>query len=221
MEGIFMSISVTTITTISNRFTNLINKNNYERLLCNLMNASQKVFPGIYKQNTDQSHGESDFIETETEKKFEAKLPFRPIHGELIASNHKNFQKWLELVYKETIQFGKTLVATRGYNIESLELYKTIENQLNNIKPDEHAIFFFPYPVVWDEEELTILHMTSDFLDMIFRKLEEKGKIGSRGIYVIYPSLDGQMVLRCLNSRTREFLRCSEFDEFVTYNLNP
>lgn len=216
-----MPTSVTTIATISDKFSKLIYKNNYEHLLCNLMNASQKVFPGQYKQNTDQSCGQSDFVEIGTETKFEAKLPFRCIHGKLIGSDHKDFGKWLELVSEETTQFGKDLIATRGRNIESLELYKTIEKRLNSIEPDEHAIFFFPYPVVWDGEELTILHMTSDFLDTIFWKLEEKEKIGSRNIYVIYPALDGQIVLRCLNNRTREFLCCSEFDEFVTYNLNP
>lgn len=214
-----MPISVTMIATISDKFSNLINKNVYEPRLCNLMNKSSVIFPGQYQWVTEQSSGQCDFIEIETGTKFDAKLPFLPTHGKLIGSNNHDFKKWIELMQQEESEFGEDIVATRGKNTASLELYKIIEYRLESIEADEHAVFFFPYPIVLDSKELGIMHIASDYLDAIFKELKKQNKIGSRNIYVIYPAIDGEIVLRCLNNNKREFLRFSEFDEFITYNF--
>lgn len=56
-------LSVRMMATISEKFSKLINKNEYEPRLCKLMNASQRVFPGRYEWIADQPSGECDFVE--------------------------------------------------------------------------------------------------------------------------------------------------------------
>ena len=96
-----------------------------------------------------------------------------------------------------------------------------MDERLSSLEDDEHAVFFFPYPIVLDCKEFEFMLFTSDFLDAIFRELMRSQKIGSRSIYVIYPALDGDIVLRCLNDNRREFLHYDGFDEFITYQFKP
>lgn len=214
-----MPISVTMIASISERFSKLINKNEYEPRLCALMNLSHVIFPGQYKWITEQSSGQSDSEELEKGTKFDAKLPFTRKQGKLVGSNHHDFKKWLEMMQEEEAEFGEDIVTTRGKNVASLELYKIMEDRLSCVKEDEHVIFFFPYPIVLDSKELEIMHFVSDYLDAVFRELKKNNKVGSRKIYVIYPAIDGDMVLRCLNDNSREFVCYDGFSEFITYDF--
>ncbi len=216
-----MPLSVAMIATVSERFSKLINKNEYEPRLCELMNQSKEVFPGRYERLTEQYSGQCDYVDIESGAKFDAKLPFTPKHGKLIGSRNHDFRKWLELMQQEEAEFGDDIIASRGKNIASLELYKIMETRLSALKKDEHAIFFFPYPIVLDCQEFDFMHFVSDFLDAIFRELKRNDKIGSRSIYVIYPSFDKEIVLRCLNDNRREFLHYAGFDEFITYQFVP
>lgn len=36
-------------------------------------------------------------------------------------------------------------------------------------------------------------------------------------LYVIYPELDGTIVLRNMNENVREYLKCQEFDDYTLY----
>lgn len=214
-----MSVSITTIATISDKFSQLINKNEYEPRLCNLMNMSKQIFPGQYEWIKEQSSGECDFVEIQTGTKFDAKLPFMKRHGKLIGSRKHDFQKWLELMQQEEAEFGKDIVATRGQKVVSLELYKIMECRLDTVKEDENVIFFFPYPIVLDSKDSIMLQFVTDFLSAIFNELEKNNKIAARNIYTIYPSIDGDIVLRCLNDNKREYLKFSEFDNYISYGL--
>lgn len=167
----------------------------------------------------EQHAGQCDYVEVESGVKFDAKLPFICKQGKLIGSNHHDFKKWLELMQKEESEFGEDIVVSRGNNIASLELYKIMHERILSLETDENAIFFFPYPIVQDCKEFDFLHGMSDFLDTIFKELKRNNEIGSRNVFVIYPALDGNVVLRCLNDNRREFLRYDGFDEFITYQL--
>ena len=48
-RGDYMGVSLTMIATVSEKFSKLINKNEYEPLLLRLMNASQIIFPSQYE----------------------------------------------------------------------------------------------------------------------------------------------------------------------------
>ena len=98
-----------------------------------------------------------------------------------------------------------------------MELYKIMEDRLSTIQEDENAIFFFPYPIVMDSKEFEWMHFTSDFLDAIFRELNKNMKVSLRNIYVIYPTIDGDIALRCLNNNRREYIHYEGFDEFIVY----
>lgn len=216
-----MPLSVTMIASVSERFSKLIDKNEYEPRLCVLMNQSKEIFPGKYERVEEQFSGQCDYVEVESGTKFDAKLPFTRKHGKLIGSNNHDFKKWLELMQKEESEFGEDIVASRGKNIASLELYKIMHERILSLEADENAVFFFPYPIVLDCKEFEFMHFTSDFLDAIFRELKRSKEIGTRNVYVIYPAFDGDIVLRCLNDNRREFLRYDGFDEFITYQFNP
>lgn len=216
-----MPLSVKMIATISERFSNLINKNEYEPRLCNLMNASQKVFPGSYEWITDQSSSECDFVELGTGKKFDAKLPFTRKYGKIIGSRNHDFKKWMELMHNAEAEFGEDIIATRGNNVSSMEFYKIMDERLNTVQDDENVIFFFPYPIVLDGKDMAFFPFVTDFLGAIFNELRKRDKIKEREVFVIYPALDGEIVLRCLNNDEREYILFPDFDEFITYTFTP
>lgn len=214
-----MPLSVKMIATISEKLSKLVNKNEYEPRLCKLMNASQRVFPGRYEWIADQPSGECDFVEHETGKKYDAKLPFTSKHGKLIGSRNHDFKKWLELMRNAEAEFGEDIIATRGKSVTSLELYKIIDERLGSVQDDENVIFFFPYPIVLDGKDMMFFPYVTDFLGAIFNELRKQDKIKGRDIFVIYPACDGDIVLRCLNDDTREYIRFPEFDDFIAYNF--
>ena len=159
-----MSTSIKMIVTINEKFCYLVNKNVYEELICDLMNRSNNVFPGKYKRVMRQCSSQCDFVEVETGIKFEAKLPFEEIHGRLIGSRNRDYEKWLSLMMKQEAEYGEDIVKTRGQNVVSTELYKILEKRLATIKDDEHAIFFFPYPIGLDSKYTELGSVVSDFL---------------------------------------------------------
>jgi len=53
---------------------------------------------------------------------------------------------------------------------------------------------------------LNLLGMTSDILSSIFSQLVRNNVVRERNVYAIYPSMDEKIVLRCLNTGTREYL---------------
>jgi len=217
-----VAVEFTIATTISEKFSNLIKKDKYESCLCELMNLSTAVFPGRYQRVLEQPSNECDFIDIDTGTKFDAKLPFEKKHGKLIGSEkQRDFTKWLSLMQQQESEFGEDIIASRGKNIACMELYKILSHRLETIEPDEHVIFFFPYPVVIDSKEFEFMHFVSDFLDAIYRELKKNNLIGCRNVYVVYPAVDGNIVLRCLNNNEREFLRYCGFDEYITYSLKP
>ena len=212
-----MPIPVSMVATLSDRFSKLINKNEYEPLLCRLMNLSKKVFPSHYSWNSSQALGECDFVDDISNIKFDAKLPFERQHGALIGGRKRDVSKWIELMLQEEAEFGEDIFTTRGKNISSLELYRIIEHRLDSVASDENAIFFFPYPIVMDSKDIQLLQLVTDFLGAIFENLLINNKVSDRNIYAIYPSVDGDIVLRCLNTNDREYIKFPELDSYITY----
>lgn len=195
-----------------------IQSGNYEPYILALMNRSSKVFPGQYASNKDQSHGQSDFYNIDTLEKYEAKLPFDKQEGRLICSNRANFAEWLKYMLDEESEFGEQIIQQRGRcSIGELKLFKTMEKRLKSVKPDENAVFFFPYPITFDMEcdgELNLIQMCGDILSAIYAELIRRNVVASRNIFVIYPSVDEKMVLRCLNNNQREYL-CTQNTELL------
>lgn len=196
---------------------------NYEPYILNLMNRSTRVFPGQYASNKDQSHSQSDFYDVDTLEKYEAKLPFDKQEGRLICSNNANFAEWLKLMLDEEAEFGERIIRQRGKCcIGDLKLFKTMEKRLETVKSDENAVFFFPYPITFDMEyegELNLIQMCGDILSAIYVELVRRNAVASRKIFVIYPSVDEKMVLRCLNNNQREYLSVQNTQLLFSYKF--
>ncbi|MBQ3132770.1 MAG: hypothetical protein IJC17_00650 [Clostridia bacterium] len=213
------------IATLSDELKPFIQSGNYEPYTLDLMNKSALVFPGQYEWNEDQSNGQCDFYDVHTLEKFEAKLPFDKKEGQLICSNNANLKDWIEFMMNEEEEFGEKIIRCRGqYKITDLTLYKTLEKRINTVQKDENAVFLFPYPITLDAEGgdgLNLLHFCGDILSNIFSELAKQGVISTRKIYVIYPSLDNKMVLRCLNNHQREYLFSADMKRFFSYEFLP
>ena len=61
--------------------------------------------------------------------------------------------------------------------------------------------------------------MTGDILSSIFSQLVRNNIVGKRKVYVIYPSMDEKIVLRCLNTGVREHLVFDRLNEVFAYNF--
>lgn len=209
---------------LSEKLKSFIQSGNYESYVLELMNQSKTVFPGQYERNPIQSAGECDFFDTATREKYEAKLPFDKKEGELICRRDSDLKKWLEFMMDEEAEFGEKIIENRGkYKITDLRLYKTLEKRLNDVQQDENAIILFPCPITLDIEPvegcLNLLGMTSDILSSIFSQLVGNNVVGDRKVYAIYPSMDEKIVLRCLNTDTREYLVFDRLKEIFEYSF--
>lgn len=113
---------------IDNTFIELFNKHSYEGHVCEIINLSKRVFPGIYEEILTQSKGECDFIEASTKAKFDAKLPFTSKQVEMLVSNSAHIpdiKEWIEVMTKEALEYD--LIAARTnppYDITDAKLYK-------------------------------------------------------------------------------------------------
>lgn len=199
-------------------FGKLINKNVNEKLILNLMNESHNVFPGQYQWVESQSMGECDFIDVNTGQKFDAKLPLTKQQGALIGSRNHDYAAWMKTMTAIESEFSDCIDGSDGVkNVEGLELYKILEERLSSLRDDENAIFFFPYPIVLDAENLMTTSFCMDLLDHIFCELKKRGCIGRRAVYVIYPAIDTKIVLRNLRTGLREYVVCPELDQYIRY----
>ena len=217
-------MEVQKIAALSDELKSFIQSGNYEPYILNLMNRSEVIFPGQYVKNEDQSCNQCDFYDVETYEKFEAKLPFDKKEGKLICSNQGSLREWLKYMLDEEAEFGEKIILERGkHSVDSLRLYRTMEKRLKTVQENENAVILFPYPITLDMEGdggLNLLHFCSDILSSIFGKLKENGVVGNRKVYVIYPSADNKMVLRCLNSNQREYLLAEELNKVFAYSFS-
>ena len=218
-------MTIRTIVTISNSFKTFLQSGHYEDAILKLMNRSKHVFPYVYSYNENQSNGECDFISTEPDAhnliKYDAKLPFDGKEGKMICSKKSDFLKWIQFMMDEASEFSSCMILNRGmHNVNEITLYKTIEKRLCTIKEDENVVFFFPYPITHDGEGMIFTQRASDILSAIYDELKRNGKVGARTIYVIYPSMDKKMTLRCLNNNMREFLDSPEISQHISYEFS-
>ena len=214
-----MGFTIRETASISEAFKSLIQSGNYERLILNIINASTKIFPNKYMHIANQSHSQCDFVDNLTSEKYDAKLLFTSTQGKLIGSNHSDFLAWVKTMIDETTEFG-TYIENRGnYNIENLTLYSVMRDRLLSVEADEHAIFFIPYTIVLDSKEMIFTQFASDILSATFSKLAQNGLVGNRKVYAIYPSIDGDIVIRCLNSHAREFIPNIELKNYINFDV--
>ena len=185
---------------INIQFRDLLKSSKYEAHVGELMNKSQVVFPHSYAHQEDQSAGQCDYIDSSTGEKFDAKLPLSSKDG----------------VAEFKITPGNK--ANHDAMVMDLSLYKTMKNLISKTNPDEHVIFFIPYPIVLDFTNFP-LSGAIDILKAIYRLLNKELDFGEKQIYAIYVSYDKKVVLRNLGRDQREYIECDELWRYLSYDV--
>lgn len=211
-----MSLEIDVTVNINNDFRNLIHNGNYEKIILNIMNSSKKLFPNTYKHIKNQSHGECDFIDEKTSKKYDAKLPFSNSDGILIGSDNFDFVKWLELMHKRIEECQKIYIDD-NYSIEDSQLYRIIERIIKKVELEEQIILFFPYPIILDGANMFFSQFKKSILSSIYDALENNNLIKGRSIYTIFLGIDGEIVIRCLNNRKYECIPNLELNKYIDF----
>ena len=203
-----MSITLQTYITINEKFKKIIQSGNYERLIYSLLNVSAKLFPNEFEYIESQSCGECDFVDKKTGEKYDAKLPITTQQGKWIGSKQVDYKKWIESMLDECSEFAEKMIQKRGqHSIEELVLYQTLKQIIQKEKADEHIIFFFPFPIVYESSVGIYGQFASDILSTIYDGLQQSSTIKEQKIYAIYPSIDELIIIRNLANGAREYCK--------------
>ena len=205
---------------INIQFRDLLKCSKYEALVGELMNKSKIVFPNKYIHQEDQSFGQCDFIDSVTCEKYDAKLPFSPDDGKQIGSRKGNVGNFSKIMYQEVAEFtiSPGNKANHDAIVMNLSLYQTMKSLISKTNPDEHVIFFIPYPIVLDFTNFP-LSGAIDILKAIYRLLNKELNFGEKQIYAIYVSYDKKVVLRNLGRDQREYIECDELWSYLSYDV--
>ena len=212
---------VRTTVDIFDKFKTIIKSGNYEKIILEIMNSSQKIFNGKYVHNKEQSHGECDFVNLINRKKYDAKLPFSKKQGKLIGSKKHDYYAWLITMIDEASEFDNIAGTREKIDVENLILYKTIKDRLNTVEKDENLILFFPFPILsCDAPNAVMLQFSRNILTVVFNALENNGLVNGRQIYAIYPCMSNYLAIRHLNKRVCEYVSSEPLKNYIDYNIN-
>lgn len=206
---------------VSDEFKKIIQGGAYEELILTLMNKSTKLFPNEYERVVCQSHGECDFIDLKTNKKYDAKLPITKEQGRWLGSKNSNFEKWIQSMIDEIAECGQ-MIMNRSWDecIENLSLYQIMEKTIKKEPEDENIIFFIPFTIVFDGSNMIYTQFGSDILTFIFDRLEKNNVIGKRDVYVLYVGTEKELVFRHMNTRyVREYFSNEVLAKYIDYSI--
>lgn len=199
---------------ISDSFRDLLKRQKYEEYVFLIICQSKTVFSDIsFDKVTSQSNGECDYIDSNG-KKYDAKLLIDKKQGELLGNKRIEFEKWIDDLQKEEAEFYQIALEDNLDHITEVRLYHIMKSRLTALEADENAIFFLPFPMFAEFEDSCTTLATTDYIDYVYKQLEEEKEIAAREIYFIYPSLDGKWVLRNADG-IREYFTVPELDSFI------
>lgn len=209
---------------VANNVIDLFNKNEYEKIILNIINSSNVVFPEKYEYIKEQSNGECDYISSMSKAKYDAKLPFLPEQIKMLTDGKKHkpqIQEWLDQMNKEALEFKPHKIQNNPDEaITKAILYQIMKKSICKDKPDENIIFFIPYPIVASLPEFGFINDFPNFLSRIYDSLKQEIELNNRNIFVIYPSLKKNIyALRNLTSRKIEFLECNNLEKYISFTV--
>lgn len=210
--------------TVSNNLIDLFRNHEYEHYVLYLMKESQSVFPGEYKMVNEQSHGECDFIEVNSNTKYDAKLPFLKNQLELLTDGKRHkpqIEEWIKIMQAEASDFDLWAIRNnKDYDITETKLYQIMKEAILRDKVDEHIIFFLPYPISLSISESIFLQFCTDYLKAIYNRLTDDICLNGRKIFVIYPaSKKNQFALRDLSTYHTEYIICRELEKYFSFEV--
>lgn len=218
--GLFMAIILNQVVTFDDSFKKIIQGGNYEKVILSILNQSKKLLPNNFKHNDTQFNGECDFVDLTNNDKYDAKLLFTKKQGELIGSKNSDYEKWIQSMREMELEFGDFIEKRGKIPIETLKVYKVMEKRLMSVKEDENIILFIPYPIVLDCPNSVFTQLTGDILSNVFSKLVANKKVGERKVYFIYPCIDNCIVLRYMNTGTREYFSAEILKPYINYDIS-
>lgn len=206
-----------TIAAIDESFRNLIKAQNYELYVMKIISRSKLIFSGVsFERIADQSHGESDFIDSNGQF-YDAKLLFDKKQGALIGDKKNEITQWLQVMLDEKTEFGNVIHQRDLSLITKTKLYQITEKRLSSVKPNEHVIFFIPFPIVDEYKDSVFLQFATDFLQAVYNALVRNNLVGDRKVYFIYPSVQTHKYVLRDDKSHREYIVCEELDDFIRY----
>ena len=114
-------MKINNMLTVSNNLIELFRNHEYEHYVLSFMNKSKKVFPGEYVMMKEQSHGECDFIEVNSNAKYDAKLPFLRKQIELLTDGKRHkpqIEEWIKTMHAEASDFNPLYIRNnKDYDI--------------------------------------------------------------------------------------------------------
>ncbi len=114
---------------IKENYKELLDKNIYELLLCEIMNESKIVFPDKYKQILEQSNGESDFVSDGGEF-LDAKLLF--YSQQALNIKKHDIDNFMKSIQTEQNEVYDTIVQEK--NVSDNLLFVEIKKRLEKMK---------------------------------------------------------------------------------------
>lgn len=205
----------------------MIEGGNYEKFILEIINKSNKIF--AHKQfvrNEDQSHSESDFVDSVLHDKYEVKLAISRKEGKMIGCGEHNVRKWIWTYLQE----AETDVDYMSHpsRIKENPFYKTVTQRLSQIKDDENAILFIPFPITLTLKESNSCSDTGtlnyDYLYFVYQALKRdngfRGLANGKCLYVIYPTIDDRMVLRDLTNNKIEFIDLADNSTYIELRIS-
>lgn len=210
-------VTTQNIAIINESFRNLIKAQSYELYILKIINKSKKIFSGLsFDRITNQSHGESDFKDSNGQF-YDAKLLFDKKQGALIGDEKNEIIQWLQMMIEEKNEFGNVIHQRDLSLVKKTKLYQITEKRLSSVKPNEHVIFFIPFPIVDEYKDSVVLQFATDYLQAIYKALVQNNLVGNRRIYFIYPDGDPHEYVLRDDRFQREYILCEELDDFIKY----
>jgi len=217
-------LKISNMLTVSNNLIDLFRNHEYEHYVLYLMKESQSVFPGEYKMVKEQSRGECDFIEVNSNTKYDAKLPFLRNQLELLTDGKRHkpqIEEWIKIMQAEATDFNPLAIRNnKDYDIAETKLYQIMKDAILRDKVDEHIIFFLPYPISLSFNGSIFLQFCTDYLKAIYNRLTDDIYLNDRKIFVIYPASEkNQFALRDLSTYHTEFIFCGELEKYFSFEV--
>lgn len=206
---------------ISKNVRELIQSKKYESILVRIMNDSQVIFPSKYRHIDIQSHGECDFIDQESNTKYDAKLLFSNEQCQYLAKGISHLQQWLESLLIEINESNQALLHQYTHDVTQTSLYKEMLSRLNSIAQDEYAVLFIPFPIIPDVGLTVYSQFATDIIIHTYNCiLASENPPQNKGAYLIYPSIFCQkLVLRKLDSGEREYLPINYIQDYISFEF--
>lgn len=203
---------------IKENYKELLDKNIYELLLCEIMNESKIVFPDKYKQILEQSNGESDFVSDGGEF-LDAKLLF--YSQQALNIKKHDIDNFMKSIQTEQNEVYDTIVQEK--NVSDNLLFVEIKKRLEKMKKNENLIIFLPFDVTGEVENSFFSYCQSDIFSYIIDEMRREFPllVNNHIIYMICPNVENKIVLKCYNKSDYkiEFLHTDKLRKYIEMRI--